>query len=354
MMKRSRGFTLIELLVVIAIIAVLIALLLPAVQAAREAARRAQCINNLKQIGLAMHNYHSGLDTFPIGEMRPGIGPSGQNGAWQYWGCLALLAPYMEQGAAFNCLNFNYWAPSDAANVTTLNMTVASFLCPSDGGRDGLIQNNYKGSTGTYAKIQKGGGSNGQGIGFPTNGIFTVDLCYGIRDCLDGTSNTIAFGEQMGGDGQRARWSRSDGWGGGVGVWALTAAGDPVTGNAQVEFSLYQQMETQCDANGYRKAGVTEANWAGRWWTVGGFELSLFNTIQPPNGQHVMGCRSDCSPDCWPEQNGLAMATSPHPGGTGFLMADGSVRFIKDSVAQKTYMGLGTRNGGEVISADAY
>src|SRR5712672_3625708 len=94
-----RGFTLIELLVVIAIIAVLIALLLPAVQAAREAARRAQCINNLKQIGLSLHNYHSAMDTFPIGEMRPGIGPNGQNGAWQYWGCLALLAPYMEQGA---------------------------------------------------------------------------------------------------------------------------------------------------------------------------------------------------------------------------------------------------------------
>jgi prepilin-type processing-associated H-X9-DG protein len=67
-----------------------------------------------------------------------------------------------------------------------------------------------------------------------------------------------------------------------------------------------------------------------------------------------MGCRSDCSPDCWPEQNGLAMATSPHAGGTNFLMADGSVRFIKDSISQPTYMGLGTRNGGEVISADAF
>ena len=143
------GFTLIELLVVIAIIAVLIALLLPAVQSAREAARRSQCLNNLKQIGLALHNYHSSQDSFPISEMRPGISPNGQNGAWQYWGCFALLAPYMEQSASYNTMNFAYSAPSDPPNTTTLNMTVASFLCPSDGGRDLSIQNNYKASTGT-------------------------------------------------------------------------------------------------------------------------------------------------------------------------------------------------------------
>jgi prepilin-type N-terminal cleavage/methylation domain-containing protein/prepilin-type processing-associated H-X9-DG protein len=353
-MKRSRGFTLIELLVVISIIAVLIALLLPAVQSAREAARRAQCINNLKQLGLALHNYHSSQDTFPIGEMRPGYGPNGMNGAWQYWGALAMMAQYMEQGAAFNALNFQYWAPSDDANSTTLNMKVASFLCPSDGVRDQVIQNNYKASTGTYAKIQKGGGSNGQGIGLPTNGLFTVDLCYGLRDCTDGSSNTIAFGEQTGGDGQRGKWSRSDGWGGGAGIWNITAAGDPVTGNALTEFALFKQLEAQCDLSGYQKVNVTEANWAGRWWTVGGFNLSLFNTIQTPNGPHVMGCRTDCSADCWPEQNGPAMATSTHPGGANFMMGDGSVRFLKNTVNQQTYMGLGTRNGGEVISADAY
>jgi len=355
-MKTSyrRGFTLIELLVVIAIIAVLIALLLPAVQAAREAARRAQCVNNLKQIGLALHNYHSSQDSFPIGEMRPGIGPSGQNGAWQYWGALALLAPYMEQSAAYNTMNFNYWAASDPPNTTTQNMTVSSFLCPSDGGRDGSIQNNYKASTGTFAKIQTGGGSNGQGSGLPTNGMFTLNLCYGVRDATDGTSNTIAFGEQMGGDGQRAKWTRSDGWGGGISGWDLAAGGTGVIGDALAEFTQFKTMEASCDANGYRKANVTEANWAGRWWTVGGFNLSLFNTIQTPNGPHVMGCRSDCSSGCWPEQNGPAMSTSPHPGGAGFLFSDGSVRFIKDSIAQKTYMGLGTRNGGEVISSDSY
>src|SRR5438067_1060627 len=98
--RQRSGFTLIELLVVIAIIAVLIALLLPAVQSAREAARRSQCVNNLKQIGLALHNYHSSIDVFPFGEVEP------SSGDWQYWGTLALLAPYMEGSAAFNTMNF--------------------------------------------------------------------------------------------------------------------------------------------------------------------------------------------------------------------------------------------------------
>lgn len=267
--KRS-GFTLIELLVVIAIIAVLIALLLPAVQSAREAARRAQCLNNMKQIGLALHNYHSSQDTFPIGEMQPGFGPAGtgpnkQNGAWQYWGCLALLAPFMEQSATFNAMNFQYWAPSDPANKTTYNMKVNSFLCPSDGGRDTPIQNSYKASTGTYAKVQKGGGLNGQGSGLDTNGMFTVDRCYGMRDCTDGSSQTIAFGEQAGGDGNKVKWTISDGVGGGQAGWAIATAGDPVTGNAQTEFAMFKAMELNCDTFGYKKSNVTEANWAGRY-----------------------------------------------------------------------------------------
>ncbi len=344
------GFTLIELLVVIAIIAVLIALLLPAVQSAREAARRAQCINNLKQIGLALHNYHSSLDVFPFGEVEP------SNGNWQYWGCLALLSPYMEGTAMFNSFNFMSFSPASPENGTTYLLKVGTLLCPSDGSKDQQIGNSYRGSTGTFAKTQKGGGNNGQGAATGSNGMFATNLVYGLRDCLDGSSNTICFGEQAGGDGQTSKWTRSDGVGGGQGGWAIATAGDPVTGNAQIpaEFLMFKIMERNCDLLGYKKVNVTDAQWAGRYWTIGGFNFSIFNTIQPPNGSHVMGCRADCSPGCWPEQNGPAMATSYHPGGCNFLMADGSVRYIKDSVSQTTYMGLGTRNGGEVISADAY
>jgi len=347
MIRRNRvGFTLIELLVVIAIIAVLIALLLPAVQAAREAARRSQCLNNLKQIGLAMHNYHSSLNVFPFGEVAP------SNGDWQYWGALAMLAPYMEGNALFNSMNFMSFSPASPQNATTYDNKVSGFLCPSDSGASKVIQCNYRASTGTYARVQ-GPGPNGQGVSRPTNGFFTTGQVYGLRDCLDGSSLTIAFGEQRGGDGFRDRWSPSDGVGGGQAGWDLN--GNPgATGNAQTEFAMFKAMEKNCDTFGYKKAGVTEANWAGRYWTVGGFNFSIFNTIQPPNGQHVMGCRADCSPDCWPEQNGPAMATSAHAGGANFLFGDGTVRFIKDSISQQTYMAIGSRDSGEVVSADAF
>jgi len=357
MRANRKGFTLIELLVVIAIIAVLIALLLPAVQSAREAARRAQCVNNLKQIGLSLHNYHSAQDCFPFGEMPLGFGPSGQNGAWQYWGAVALLMPYMEQSSVFNTLNFQYWAPSDAANATTYNLKVSVFLCPSDGARDSNICVNYKACTGTFAKVQQvpTAAGNGQGLPYDTNGMFTFGKVYGLRDCTDGSSNTIAFGEQLGGDGNSSKWTRSDGVGGGQGGWDLTP-GSNLTGNAQLpaEFAMFKVMERNCDNTGYQKVNVTDAQWAGRYLTIGGFNFSMFNAIQPPNSAHVMGCRADCSPGCWPEQNGPAMATSAHAGGANFLFSDGSVKFVKDTVNQITYMGIGTRNAGEVISSDAY
>ena len=345
-MRHRKGFTLIELLVVIAIIGVLIALLLPAVQAAREAARRAQCTNNLKQIGLALHNYHSSLDCFPPGELAP------SNGDWQYWSALAMAAPYMEGNALFNAMNFMSFSPASAQNTTIYNTKVNSFLCPSDGSREPSIQCNYKACTGTYAKVQ-GPGPNGQGTPRQTNGMFTSGLSYGLRDCSDGSSQTIAFGEQMGGDGNTAKWSPSDGVGGGQGGWDVHT--DNVTGDAVAETAKYQAMEQACDTYGYRKINTAnQAVWAGRYWAVGGFNFSLFNAIQTPNGPHVMGCRSDCNPGCWPEQNGPSMATSFHSGGSNFLFADGSVRFIKNSVAQKTYWALGSRNGGEVLSSDQY
>ena len=145
-MRRRRGFTLIELLVVIAIIAVLIALLLPAVQAAREAARRAQCINNLKQLGLAMQNYHSGYNCFPVGFLynynAPTVGVlAGTPGFHYAWSILAQMTPFLEQTNVYNAANFNWpfaQGPSGGyaiwpANLTIMNTTVSLFLCPSDG-----------------------------------------------------------------------------------------------------------------------------------------------------------------------------------------------------------------------------
>src|SRR5262245_17125416 len=123
----GRGFTLIELLVVIAIIAVLIALLLPAVQAAREAARRSQCVNNLKQMGIALHNYHDALGSFPPGHLGTG---------WNDWGPLVMLLPYVEQGTLYNTINFantgNSANPIVGPNVTSFITTINAYQCPSD------------------------------------------------------------------------------------------------------------------------------------------------------------------------------------------------------------------------------
>ena len=143
---KRRGFTLIELLVVIAIIAVLIALLLPAVQAAREAARRAQCTNNLKQIGLALHNYESSVSSLPWGE-----GPGG----WNDWSAQVMLTPYMEQSPLFNAINFantgNAVSPSGPQNITVLRINVSTLQCPSDLDRLTNVEghNNYMSSFGS-------------------------------------------------------------------------------------------------------------------------------------------------------------------------------------------------------------
>ena len=214
---RSRGFTLIELLVVIAIIAVLIALLLPAVQAAREAARRSQCTNNLKQIGLGLHNYHTGNNSFPQGGSKGPYtvyattasanvdpGTAYYTPSWDGWSSLALMAPYLEQQALYSAMNFS-WAPGWTGqpgyynNITVWNTHVATFLCPSDayaGSVSGLTAslgnlNNYAASMGTTTA------NCCQHIAMTTTGLFAYEAVSAIQFVTDGTSNTVAFAETL-------------------------------------------------------------------------------------------------------------------------------------------------------------
>jgi prepilin-type N-terminal cleavage/methylation domain-containing protein/prepilin-type processing-associated H-X9-DG protein len=365
MKTRSRyGFTLIELLVVIAIIAVLIALLLPAVQAAREAARRAQCVNNMKQLGLAMHNYHSAQNVFPMGQSIAWTNYYGtfQQEGWTDWSCHALLLGYMEQTPLYNAANFSqtccFSGPqSDAMNSTVYLTRVASFLCPSDGQAGQQNINSYFGSIGTTVAQ-----------GFHTvSGIFTLEDPYynmpcppiGLATIFDGSSNTIAWGEGLVSISGRGNSYR----GNGMNTGTNTDGFNNTTTGLDVQNKTPQALADALAAcNTFWAAsppGTTNHNgmkeFHGQVWALGERTYTLFNTVIPPNSKQYnwSSCKLG-SKGSAPNETQFANAQSFHPGGANFTFADGSVRFVKDSVSQPVYWALGTRNYGEVISSDSY
>jgi prepilin-type N-terminal cleavage/methylation domain-containing protein/prepilin-type processing-associated H-X9-DG protein len=361
-----RGFTLIELLVVIAIIAVLIALLLPAVQAAREAARRAQCVNNLKQLGLALHNYESTMSKFPPGNVTaPNDVGAATLSTWAGWSPQAMLLPYVEQGPLYNASNFMFTCCSDSARANAINSTVTrtrigSFLCPSDGNAGRQNINNYHASLG--ATPIPYGPPNGD-----TSGVFTLysssspnrSGSYGLSDITDGTSNTIAFGEGLVGDGQNQR-SPSNGLTGAGSAPAglnslLNAAQNPTVVNQALQAcnTFWKGTSILSNAGNPNAAGLK--NYQGQFWAQGERGYTLFHTIVPPNSTLYQwrSCGFTCV-GCAPEGSQFVNANSNHPGGANYAFADGSVKFIKSSISDRTYWAIGTRNGGEAVSADAY
>jgi prepilin-type N-terminal cleavage/methylation domain-containing protein/prepilin-type processing-associated H-X9-DG protein len=346
-----RAFTLIELLVVIAIIGVLIALLLPAVQAAREAARRSQCTNNLKQIGLGLHNYHATNNCFPMasanatGNTGMGLSNSDNHGP----SVLLFLLGYMEQQPLYNAYNHDAGAVIGAAAVhTVINSTcflsqVGTYLCPSDSGSNVFRQGtNYNCSLGPqfnfYSTITT---SAGAGVG-----MFAHRAAYGIRDCLDGTSSTIAFGEALIGDNSAAvrnngeyyncvAWPTGSNTGRGSGV-------DMVMPLAANNLNNYIQA-----CNAARASNTGEQNARNSYWASGRMgQGPITGTLTTPNSKHA-----DCTNT---SQCGLLAMRSRHPGGVNVLLSDGSVRFIKDSVNQNTWWALGSKAGREALSADSY
>jgi prepilin-type N-terminal cleavage/methylation domain-containing protein/prepilin-type processing-associated H-X9-DG protein len=363
MRSRSQdGFTLIELLVVIAIIAVLIALLLPAVQSAREAARRSQCVNNLKQIGLGMHNYHSTYNTFPTGVSasrntwnagKCGVGPCGQV-TWNGWSVHAMLVPYLEATPVYNAINFSFdplVCASQPFQNTAFLTSIPGFLCPSDpySGKAGLgFLNNYCGSIGTTIGVVQNYPSN-------STGVFSYQTPYGLADITDGSSNTVAFGESLVGNGGRNANYRGNGVAGLCYAWALDATQVPAQTLATIQMcsaGWSSALNSGSPYGGTPNIGVNR----GWYWGWGAESMSLINTIVPPNSQAWNACRTGCQ-GCGNydmDHAEIANVTSNHPGGANVTFADGHVQFVKSSLSTPTWWALGTRNDGEVISSDSY
>jgi prepilin-type N-terminal cleavage/methylation domain-containing protein/prepilin-type processing-associated H-X9-DG protein len=404
MSLKRRGFTLIELLVVIAIIAVLIALLLPAVQSAREAARRAQCVNNLKQIALAMHDYISVNEALPTFYIV--YSPVGNQNTAQAFSPLARMLPFLEQTQIYNAINFNVgprWGAGDGdivgnmngstadcdtwglINATATGNQITSFLCPSDtdlanltyfiftkGGTAQLVgRHNYpmNGGTNPFRGGAGGGALNGvcyvptfkagltNAAGLSNNELpsgpgpaallnVSAESPVTIASITDGTSNTAAFSEWIRADGLQPR---GVGWGaqnGKDGLGQIYSFNNPLNVNSLAgKANMDYQIAQLCDQSGNSQIYT----WKGDWWIA---DLFSYSHTQTPNRRSCW--YNDVGGRPWSGAASVVAASSRHPGGANTAFCDGSVKFIKSTINNTVWGGLGTRNGGEVVSADAY
>ena len=305
-----RGFTLIELLVVIAIIAVLIALLLPAVQQAREAARRTQCKNQLKQIGLALHNYHDTFGTLPPGT----VWPNGVNSNPRTGGYTVHVLPYLDQANVYNQVNFNVsgilWANGN--NTTATAAAMPALLCPSDGRGSGflvsgqlrLFKNNY---LGIYSGYKSGDIFSATANSDSTKlAVFGMNRGAKIRDMTDGTSNTMLVAEYL--TGMSATEARAFAWSDQSPGTQLFVAQTPNTSVADVCFD------------------INPASWCSN---------------NPAQNLPAVANTATA------EQT--AASRSRHVGGVQVLLCDGAVRFVGDSIDLGTWRALGTIGGSEIV-----
>jgi prepilin-type N-terminal cleavage/methylation domain-containing protein/prepilin-type processing-associated H-X9-DG protein len=339
MHETRRGFTLIELLVVIAIVAVLIGLLLPAVQAAREAARRIQCTTNLKQIGLAVHSYHSAFDVLPpVGSVDINGNSSGSGLVPQTASIHLRLLNYLEHEAVYDAYNFKLgdvlYGNAVAANTTVIATAIAGYLCPSDSnpGSTGNLAGgyavpitcvNYAINAGTN-RVYSGGATNG--VAWWLGGHIGYGCRINLASVADGTSNTALFSEWVKGtSGQNARGKNM--------VYAI----------ASYNNGGYQADHALCISS-------TTVLWdhKGEYWTLqdtgrGG----PYYHVMPPNKP---ACAKSAG---FGNVDSFIGPGSFHPGGVNVLLLDGSIRMIKEGVALNLWNALGTRAGGEVSGWDA-
>lgn len=363
--KHIKGFTLIELLVVIAIIAVLIALLLPAVQAAREAARRAQCTNNLKQLGLAVQNYNSSVNAIPAANMF--LGPGNGLG----WGNCAswavFLLPYIEQSPMYNSFNFMVNADNPMNSTVNYNL-ITVFQCPSDNQKtrpnNPWAPTNYFGNYGGPPVMRMW---SGMIVPFLTHGPpgdptipgdpywwgSDANLgFFGLEGVTDGTSNTALFSEKLTGNSAGSPLPYAS---------ETQLAKRGVFLSASVPYT-YNTTNMQLALTGIQACqaipGTTQAS--GNSWMIGyswavGYQWNwgenCYNHYNTPN---KFTCDSTSDAQSFGGYSMMTPPTSNHPGGVNVGFTDGSVHFVKDSVNPQTFWAIGTRNGGEVVSASSY
>jgi prepilin-type N-terminal cleavage/methylation domain-containing protein len=354
--RARRGFTLIELLVVIAIIAILIALLLPAVQQAREAARRTQCRNNLKQLGLALHNYHDTFNAFIYRKGGTGacavIAPfTVRDNCNRLSGFFAIL-PYIDQAPLYNAISGGSatvppQGPEGWAGWATWDVNVPGYQCPSDAGAPAVRTHNYVFCMGDSARANRDSTI--------VRGMFGFRVCVNMRDVVDGTSNTIMMSERVRGQAFGTNPNPAA-VGGDYRVLNVIASNqDPINNPGACRL---------LSTNGFVNAGVTVKSWSGRQIWDGQPERVGFSTILPPNS---LGCVAggDVNADA---SDTAITATSQHTGGVHCLMADGAVRFVSDNIdtgnlaaasPQQNGGGLspygiwgalGSKNGSETVS----
>lgn len=303
-MMSRKAFTLIELLAVIAIVGVLVALLLPAVQRAREAARRIHCANNLKQLGLALHNYESAYRLFPPGRFGN-----------RSWSSLSQLLQFIEAGQQFNAINFSF-APPTAQNATAIASNIELFLCPSDGSSrwtTAVSPTNYVGNVGS-GTIDNGNIAN-------ADGIFFDGRCLRTQEIGDGLHSTAAFSETIKGRGTSNVGSAPK-----DSPYQFAIVGNPLIPN-----------ESNCNAaTAWRGERASE-------WCNGTYILASYNHYWTPNAR---------KPDCTNHDGDKAItaARSWHTSGVNVLMCDGRVTFVSSNVELRAWRAIATRAGVELVN----
>src|SRR5262245_56127839 len=334
-MIRRHAFRLIELLVVIAIIAILIGLLLPAVQKVRETASRMKCQNNLKQLGLALHNYEGATGKWP--PLYPGTGPGSMAFNYKYtWSVLAQLNPYLEQTNIYNTMDLTQPMYDASNQITAQNrfavvQKVPIFLCPSDRGVPVSSAYGVTDMGPTNYVANHGSGVSGGGYGSPiaADGLFSAVTGVKITDVTDGTSNTACMSESILGDGAEV---------------SSTQPGDERTAYKYTGYSGTLPSDANCAGNpqlwnGYNRRGFM--------WASGEARCVSYNHYYTPNSKNYDCVAND--PSKTYISVGYRAARSRHPGGVNLLLADGSVRFVQDGIPLATWRALATRAGGDVL-----